>query len=663
MSKSAHFEPILSRVFDHLYANAHQRTPGAIELEIRKIIQTAIYIEKNVNPLQPAFSIGNEEKKHFKQSDKAVSKYAKILRDFYKKSLKANGNSNLSDEILISDFDLVYSCVEFSEIQFTSTDRDLFGDSVELFRSHWSKSQGGQFFTDQRVTSLAVDLIEFNGSNGENLVDLCSGTGGFVIAALKKIKLNSKQNAASYSSTMVSRVHGYEVDSSVASVGNEAVSALTEINCSPIKIANSLTLEIKQVNSKNGILGSASHAATNPPFGAKILVKDPSILSRFELTKQRRQHDLKPLPLDVLFIEQNYNILREGGKLAIVLPFQTLSGPQSTWIRKWMLDRFQLIAVIDLPSETFQPYTGTKTSLVVMEKRKNGVDSQKNHVFMACPQMIGHDRRGNPVWRKDAQGRELDEVLTDIPIIGEVFKQWKKTGAIPSDQGLCYQIPIKSILANSDLRIDARFYQPSAAEAQMQKLREKSGFEIKKLGDVCLRIFYPGRFRRSYTDSPHNSVPFLGGTNISQLILATEKRIGIQDVNYDKLKVEKGWLLITRSGSTGIVSSVADNWDGYAISEHVIRIVPDTNKIDSAYLYAFLQSQIAQDYIRRGVFGSVIDELSPDYLADMDVLIPKNAATLNEISELVTQGLKARNKAAHSLSMANTKVDLLFSNK
>jgi type I restriction-modification system DNA methylase subunit len=661
MNTSNHFEPILSKVFDHLYANAQHRTPGSIELEIRKLIQTAIYIERNINPLQPAFSATLEEKKILKQDPKAAAAYAKTIRDAYCKAETRTEAKDSSREIFLSDFDLVYCCLEFSGISFSLSERDLFGDSVELFRSHWSKSQGGQFFTDQRVTTLALDLLDFNGGAGESLVDLCSGTGGFIIAALKRLSSRSTKIQGKYTTGMISKVQGYEADQSVASVGNEAVSALTGITCSPIQVANSLTLGATPNSNQNGsALGNITHAATNPPFGAKILVKDPEILGRFALTKQRRQHDLKPLPLDVLFIEQNYNILCEGGKLAIVLPFQTLSGPQSTWIREWILERFQLVAIIDLPSETFQPYTGTKTSLIIMEKRTGGAKSQTQPVFMACPQHIGHDRRGNPVWRKDHNGRELDEVLTDLPSITEIYKKWKELGQISKDDDLCYQVPIGAIFANSDLRIDARFYQPSLAEAKMRQLRSRSGFNVKKLGDVCSRIFYPGRFRRSYTNDLTNSVPFLGGTNISQLILATEKRIDVRDVNYDKLKVEKGWILITRSGSTGIVSSVADNWDGYAISEHVIRIVPDREKINPDYLYAFLQTHVAQDYIRRGVFGSVIDELSPDYLAEMEILIPKESAMLEELSHIVSHGLKARNQAAHSLTLANEKLNQLF---
>ena len=164
----------------------------------------------------------------------------------------------------------------------------------------------------------------------------------------------------------------------------------------------------------------------------------------------------------------------------------------------------------------------------------------------------------------------------------------------------------------------------------------------------------------SYTDDTNGSVPFLGGTNISQLILATEKRVSVEDENYDKLKVSKGWILITRSGSTGIVSTVAESWDGFAISEHVIRIVPNEDRISSPYLYAFLQTKIAQDYIRRGVFGSVIDELSPEYLGEMEVLIPINSMQKNEIQTLISSGLKSRDEAVNCLTLANFRLNSIL---
>ena len=61
--------------------------------------------------------------------------------------------------------------------------------------------------------------------------------------------------------------------------------------------------------------------------------------------------------------------------------------------------------------------------------------------------------------------------------------------------------------------------------------------------------------------------------NRSQLMCDTN--FAKDDPNINQLQVREGWILVTRSGSTGIVSSVPKAWDGFAISEHVIRIIPD----------------------------------------------------------------------------------------
>ena len=128
-----------------------------------------------------------------------------------------------------------------------------------------------------------------------------------------------------------------------------------------------------------------------------------------------------------------------------------------------------------------------------------------------------------------------------------------------------------------------------------------------RIQDVVDKIFYPGRFKRNYVDRYPEAVPFLGGANISQLMVTTDKWLSPNDPKLESLRVSAGWLLVTRSGSTGIVSSVPAAWEGFALSEHVIRIVPNPRKLDPAYIQAFLRSEYGQEQLSRGVFGSVID--------------------------------------------------------
>ena len=135
----------------------------------------------------------------------------------------------------------------------------------------------------------------------------------------------------------------------------------------------------------------------------------------------------------------------------------------------------------------------------------------------------------------------------------------------------------------------------------------------------------------------------MGGSNITQFIISTEKFISLDDKRYDQLKVEKGWIIITRSGTTGIVSSVPSEWDGFGISEHVIRIVPDSEKIDPDYLLSILKSSYAKKHFTRGIFGSVIDEITPEHICDLDIPLPKDKKVYKSISKSMREAEIQRN--------------------
>ena len=83
---------------------------------------------------------------------------------------------------------MVYIVSLLNNVKFTGNSNDIFGDALEIFRSYWAKKEGGQFFTNQAVTSLALKLIKFNPLNGDDLVDICAGTGGFLLAGFRKIR-------------------------------------------------------------------------------------------------------------------------------------------------------------------------------------------------------------------------------------------------------------------------------------------------------------------------------------------------------------------------------------------------------------------------------------------------------------------------------------------
>jgi type I restriction enzyme M protein len=96
------------------------------------------------------------------------------------------------------------------------------------------------------------------------------------------------------------------------------------------------------------------------------------------------------------------------------LPDGILGNITDGYIRKFILDKAKILAVVDMPPETFQPSTSTKTSLLFLQKKKENEKVENYPIFMAVAEKCGHDRRGKP----------LSE--DDFPLITKEYDQFKK---------------------------------------------------------------------------------------------------------------------------------------------------------------------------------------------------------------------------------------------
>lgn len=214
---------------------------------------------------------------------------------------------------------------------------------------------------------------------------------------------------------------------------------------------------------------------TNPPFGAKIPVDDPLILRQFDLGHRwsqdaelrwvRGANIQSAVPPEILFVERCVQWVKPGtGKVAIVLPDGILGNPDAEHIRYWILTHCQVLASIDLPVEAFLPQVGVQASLLFLRRKSQAeMDAealgkrQDYPVFMGVAETVGHDRRGNTVYLRDADGTEVvfkdtydvlqrrhsrliptqvtrndKRVDDDLPRIAEVYQQYLLTGHVPT---------------------------------------------------------------------------------------------------------------------------------------------------------------------------------------------------------------------------------------
>ncbi len=652
----------LGRVYDHLYANASFRTPAAIAAEVGKLLRTAAFAERGAGG--PAFRFEASRRRALARGEPAaVRALAREVRAGYR-AMRRAWRLYPGEALRLSDRDLAFCCAELDGVGFSTGGRDVFGDAVEIFRTSWAKRHSGQFFTDGRVARLAMALLEFDPRRGDDLVDVCCGTGGFLLAGLDRLRdLVARSGPEEGREADVARLglralRGQEVDPEIRSAARASLAGRLGARGAGLVLGGD-SLDPRAFRA--GPLREGRHrcAASNPPFGAKITVKDPGVLRHYDLARAPNGR-VGPRPPDVLLLERNLRMLAPGeGRLAIVVPYQILSGPQTRPVREWLLRQARLEAVVDLPAETFQPHTGTKTSLLLLRRRPRplaAVDpGESGSVFMSTPRWIGHDRRGRPVFRRDPDGRSTGEVLSDIEAVAQAFEAWRQGSDPAKVHPESFEVDAREVAGDPDLRLNARYHRRGACG--LDPFAASAGWRKVRLGDAVERVFLPGRFKRAYVDPGPGAVPFLGGADVGRLVPETQKWLAKGDPRLDDLRVREGWLLVTRSGTTGVVSSVPRAWDGLAVSEHVIRIVPRPGGLHPAWLQAFLRSAPGRRALARGVFGSVVDEISPEFVAGLEVPVPEDRALHDRVVADVVRAEAARQEAISGLAAAVTAVE------
>lgn len=243
-----------------------------------------------------------------------------------------------------------------------------------------AKGDKGQFFTPRHVVDFVVKALA--PKSREVVVDPACGSGAFLAHA----------RAAAAVKTF-----GSDVDPRAVRVAR--LVALSQ-GRDPASVLRADGLRGKK-------LPQANVVATNPPFAGR------ADATGFEVG------DLVRTPeRDVLFLERALDLLRPGGRLGIVLPYNKAAGHAFASVRRWLVGRARLFAVVGLPRETFMPHTSQRTFVLFAKKRgpRETADDDERILF-AVSERAGKDSAGDPIARADGGSgldHDLDEVLAEL---------------------------------------------------------------------------------------------------------------------------------------------------------------------------------------------------------------------------------------------------------
>lgn len=312
----------------------------------------------------------------------------------------------------------------------------IIDDAFEYLINLDAKGEKGQYFTPRHVIDMAVKMLA--PTSKDFIIDTAAGSCGFLLHAMQYVWQNELTKIKYGDSYDVKQkdyaekhLFGIDFDPRSVKIG-KAMMLIAGDGKTNVSYADSLDSEVwseevkvrfrpflrnlkdHEENRRNQERMSDFNfdiVLTNPPFAGE---KKGVILNRYDLGfkwdkdfKRTGKHQNK-VSRDVLFIERDLNFLKPGGRMAIVLPQGVLNNTQMEYVRKFILTKARLLAVVGLHGNTFKPHTGTKTSVIFLQKLKEGEEAAKDYpIFMAVSKKGGKDTSGEYIYRKDKDGNVM----------------------------------------------------------------------------------------------------------------------------------------------------------------------------------------------------------------------------------------------------------------
>ena len=351
--------------------------------EVFKLIYAKLYDEwaaKNVR--------GRKGRIYFRIYGESPREIYDKINNLFKEAInKWKGVFNSMDKIDLSPNHLM-TCVSFlQDIKLFNSNLQVIDEAFEYLVTQIAKGAKGQYFTPRHVIDMAVKML--NPKETEKVIDTAAGSCGFTVHTIQYIagEPTSPSGLPEHAKEFAqNNIFGIDFDNRsvkiakainlIAGDGKSNVYKLNSLEssswddegksaCRPMLTRFSEDRAKDEDNQKNFKYFDFDVLLTNPPFAGNI--KEKQILKNY-LLAEKKGKTVSKIGRDILFIERNLNFIKPGGRMAIVLPQGRLNNTNDEYIRKFIMERARILAVVGLHGNTFKPHTGTKTSVLFLQK-------------------------------------------------------------------------------------------------------------------------------------------------------------------------------------------------------------------------------------------------------------------------------------------------------
>ena len=365
----------------------------------------------------------------------------KIQSLFDEAKKKWEGIFTDESKILLSPSHLAVCVSTLQDIKLFNNNLDVVDDAFEYLMSKAQKGEKGQYFTPRYVIDMCVKMM--NPTSKDKIIDTACGSSGFTVHSIFKVwkdirrekgleegeGFTAAERIPEETNFVRDNVFAIDFDEKtvrvartlnlIAGDGQTNVLHLNTLDYSRwveitkqedwIDTYNEGFKKLKKLQPK-GVSDfsrfSFDLVMANPPFAGDI--KENTIISRYELGKNTAGKWHKKVSRDILFIERNLSFLKPGGRMAIVLPQGRFNNASDKAIRDFIAERCRILAVVGLHGNVFKPHTGTKTSVLFVQKWDDVLCPRKDDypIFFATMQKPSKDNSGDKIYVKNPETGE-----------------------------------------------------------------------------------------------------------------------------------------------------------------------------------------------------------------------------------------------------------------
>lgn len=478
------------------------------------------------------------------------------------------------------------------------------------------------------------------------MIDPACGAGGFLASVARHHKL-AGVGINELASLASETIFGVDKDDYLVKLAKLHISLLTKghprVVCGDsLSMQNGVT-SLQEYFPKKGF----DVLFANPPFGTRIVAANPDVLKTFQLARKwiidKRTDRLAPttqeqtkVPPQVLFVERCLSLLKDGGRMGIVLPESILSNKSYRHVVQYLLDNSSVKAVIGMPESLFKTSgkggTHTKTCLVIAEKGQGN----KNKIFMAEAKWCGHDSRARAIPHND-----IPDILKNLLAFQK--RQLKK------ETVLGFAVNQGQVTSNV---LCPRYYDPQM-NSELSELEKTH--TLVPLGDLVeqkvLSVATGDELGKLAYGT--GNIPFIRTSDISNWQIKADPKHGVSRNIYEALKVKQDVhpydLLMVRDGTylIGTCAIITETDKEIIYQSHLYKIRVNENQLglNPFLLLAILSSPVVQRQVKAKQFTmDIIDSLG-ERINELVLPIPRSKKLQDRITEIVKKSVELRIEA------------------